>query len=79
MVEQPKACSEAGKRPNKTDRVLGLLRHPEGASIAALQEITGWQPHSIRASLTGLRKRGHAITRDKTGEGETVYRLAGGN
>jgi DNA-binding transcriptional regulator PaaX len=37
---------------------------------------TGWQPHSVRAALTGLRKRGLAITREKNDAGVTVYRLA---
>ncbi len=34
------------------------------------------QPHSVRAALTGLRKRGFAITREKNDAGVTVYRLA---
>ena len=26
---------------------------------------TGWQEHSIRAALTGLRKAGHVIARER--------------
>lgn len=33
-------------------------------------------PHTVRAALTGLRKKGHAIVRDKRGE-ETCYRITG--
>ncbi len=32
-------------------------------------------PHSVRAALTGFRKRGIPVTRDKAGI--TVYRVAG--
>jgi hypothetical protein len=35
---------------------------------------TGWQPHSVRAALTGIRKRGLAVTRTKTEAGTTIYR-----
>ena len=34
-------------------------REPRGD----LQDATGWQPHSARAALSGLRKAGHAIER----------------
>ena len=36
---------------------------------------TGWLPHTTRAALTGLRKRGYAIERS-AGEGGSVYRIA---
>ncbi len=49
---------------------------PAGASIAAMGTKTGWQPHSVRAALTGLRKRGFAITRERSDAGVTVYRIA---
>lgn len=45
--------------------MLALLRGDDGASLADLTAATGWLPHSMRAALTGLRKKGHAIVRDK--------------
>ena len=45
----------------KTETIIKLLRRSTGASISQLQTVTGWQPHSIRAAMTGLRKRGHEI------------------
>jgi hypothetical protein len=63
-------------KPNKTDSILKLLRRPNGASMAQLQAATAWQPHSLRAALTGLRKKGHDIERGKDAKGVTVYRIA---
>ena len=60
---------------NKNDIILKLLRRPNGATIAQLQKATGWKPHSIRAALTGLRKKGHDVQRDKNSKGVTVYRI----
>ncbi len=62
-------------RTTKTDQLLALLRKPEGASVEEMSEALGWLSHTTRAALTGLRKKGHAITRDKVGS-VTVYRIA---
>ena len=66
-----------GKTPSgKAGTILGLLSRPKGARINELQKATGWQSHSIRAALTGLRKRGITITRSHD-DGVTVYRADG--
>ncbi len=62
---------------SKTDSVLILLRREQGASMDELVAATGWLPHSTRAALTGLRKKGHVITLDKTG-GRPCYRIVEG-
>jgi hypothetical protein len=62
----------------KAGMVEAMLRRPDGATIAALQEATGWQAHSVRAVLTGFRKKGCAVARSKSEAGETVYRIAEG-
>ena len=64
-------------KPTKIEAILKLLCRPNGASIAQLQKATGWKPHSVRAALTGLRKKGHIIERDKDTKGVTRYRVAG--
>ncbi len=64
-------------RPTKIARVQALLERPTGASLDALCKATGWQPHSARAALSGLRKAGHVIERTP-GSGKTgasVYRI----
>ncbi len=65
-------------KPTKIETILKLLRRPNGASITQLQKATDWKPHSVRAALTGLRKKGIAVTRDKNAAGVTVYRAAAG-
>jgi Protein of unknown function (DUF3489) len=57
-------------------RVIDLLRRSEGAAIPTLTEATGWLPHTTRAALTGLRKRGYAVVRERTGGGDSIYRVA---
>ena len=64
------------KAPSKTSLVLDLLRSPAGASIEELVAATGWLPHTTRAALTGLKKKGHALTSEKVGEVRR-YRVTG--
>jgi DNA-binding transcriptional regulator PaaX len=64
-------------RDTKTEILRKLLSRKSGADLAALQAATGWQAHSVRAALSGLRKAGYLIDRtapNKPG-GSTVYRL----
>ncbi len=64
----------ADDRRTKADTILDLVQRPTGASIAELTKATGWQPHSVRAALTGLRKRGHDIERSVE-SGTSRYRI----
>jgi DNA-binding MarR family transcriptional regulator len=69
----PKAPARA-EVPTKSATVLALLHREAGATLAELIEATGWQPHTTRTMLTGLRKKGHAIERDKRDD-VTCYHL----
>ncbi len=60
-------------RRTKAGTILDLVQRPTGASIAELTEATGWQPHSVRAALTGLRKKGREVVRTKDDQGVTRY------
>ena len=66
---------QEARRPSKTALVLELLGRAQGASIAQLVDATGWLPHTTRAALTGLRKKGHVIARSKAGD-VTCYRIS---
>jgi Protein of unknown function (DUF3489) len=61
---------------SKLASVIALLRRSEGATILALTEATGWLPHTTRAAITGVRKRGHSVVLDRDVEGASVYRLS---
>ena len=63
------------KRPSKAETVLTLLGRPEGATLDELVEATGWLPHTTRAAMTGLKKKGHQITRTKV-DGVSRYTVA---
>lgn len=62
---------------SKQAQVIALLQRPQGTSIAEIMALTGWQAHSIRGLFAGtLKKRGIAVTSEKTEGGERVYRAA---
>ena len=44
--------------------VSKLLARARGASIAELGSATGWQLHSVRALLSGMRKKGVRLARE---------------
>ena len=78
LGRSPTCSTTPARRPQKrtmADTVLRLLQRPAGASIAHLTRATGWQAHSIRAALTGLRKKGHVIHRTTGKSGQAVYRI----
>ncbi len=60
----------------KQARLVALLSRPKGANLSELEKATGWQPHTVRAALTGLRKKGYEITREKSEKGLSRYRAA---
>ena len=59
----------------KLDRLLGLLRSPEGTTLADMCVATGWQAHSVRGALAGaLKRKGHVISSEKL-MGARRYRI----
>ena len=68
-----KTTAKEPRGPSKIASVIALLERPEGATLAELVKATGWLPHTTRAALTGLKKKGHVITKDKRGDA-TCYR-----
>ena len=64
-------------RETKSALVRRLLTRKSGADLAALQDATGWQPHSVRAALSTLRKAGYTIDRlpPKKDGGAVTYRI----
>ncbi len=66
------------KRATKKDQLIRMLRSAAGADVAAMGTKLGWQTHTVRAALTGLRKAGHEVVTEKPGQGKpTRYRIVG--
>ena len=66
-------CAAPSNR--KTETVIGLMKQPSGTTLDELVTATGWQPHSARAVIAGLRKKGHNIVREKI-DGVSRYRIS---
>ncbi len=62
---------------SKTSQVLDLIRRPEGATLAAIMEATGWQPHSVLGFISGTlgKKMGLKIESAKNEAGGRAYRI----
>ena len=78
MAREPKADATVEpmpKRPSKSAAVLAMLQRPEGATLDQLVIATGWQPHTTRSALTGLKKKGHEVISDKPAGGARTYRV----
>ena len=57
----PTRADEPRAPGGKLGQVLAAVRTAEGASLGDLVALTGWQPHTVRASLTRLRQGGVPI------------------
>jgi Protein of unknown function (DUF3489) len=60
---------------SKLALVIEHLQRADGATLVDLTQAMGWLPHTTRAALTGLRKRGYAVIRERIVAGDSVYRI----
>ncbi len=67
-IEQPEKGSRAAQ-------LVAMLARKQGATLEDITKATAWKPHSARAALTGLRKRGYEIASDKPEGGSRTYRI----
>lgn len=72
---EPRAAGAApvAKAPNKQQRLAALVIRDEGATLEQMIAATGWLPHTTRAALSGLKKKGYVISSDKV-DGVRTYR-----
>jgi DNA-binding IclR family transcriptional regulator len=83
MAREPRAQASAPEAPAKAEpktsskisTVIGLLKREQGATLDEMVQTTGWLPHTTRAALTGLKKKGYTIEKAKR-EDVTCYRIA---
>ena len=61
----------------KQAAMIEMLRAPDGTTIAAIMERTGWQAHTVRGAFAGaLKKAGLIVTSEKVDGRDRVYRIA---
>lgn len=63
------------RRPSgKLGDVLQAISADAGATLMELTTLTGWLPHSARAAVSGLRKRGYGVALIQQ-NGRKAYRM----
>ncbi len=75
VIEQAKLHTRDN---SKQAQVITMLKRPEGATIAQIMDVTGWQPHTVRGTFAGAfkKKLGLDITSCKDAGGNRIYRIA---
>lgn len=68
--------SARSARTTKKDQLIKLLGARSGADIRSLSDKLGWQQHTTRAAMSGLRKAGFEIAVEKSAiGGMSKYRI----
>ncbi len=71
-----KTKAGSGKRMTKKDQLIKLLGGKSGADLKSLSAKLGWQHHTTRAALSGLRKAGYDVVNEKPATGgASRYRI----
>jgi len=62
----------------KLARVIAMLKQPDGATIDAIADATGWQRHSVRGAIAGTikKKLGLTVKSERRDDGRRVYSIA---
>jgi hypothetical protein len=64
-------------RNTKKTQLIRLLSAKAGADVAAISGRLGWQTHTTRAAITGLKKAGYKVTTGKPDPDKPMrYRIA---
>jgi hypothetical protein len=77
IADHVAANPSPASRQTKATAMLALLQLEGGATLAELIAATAWLPHTTRAALTGLRKKGHDVQRSKRDDGTCYGVMAG--
>ena len=62
------------KRGTRQAQLHSMLSRKSGATIAQIQKVFGWQPHTARAAISAQRKAGSVVVR-WDGDKGPVYRI----
>lgn len=62
----------------KQAKLVDMLSRKSGVTITKASEALGWQPHTTRAALTGLKKRGYNVERQGRDGKDSIYVIKAG-
>jgi ribosomal protein L7/L12 len=70
----PAVLKEAG---SKKSEVIDLMRRSQGATLAEIMELTGWQSHTVRGFVSGtlIKKLSLNVESFRSEEKERTYRV----
>ena len=74
-AKTPRPTLSPEPKQSKKSILMDLLKRPKGASIDEMTSATGWQAHSVRAAITGLRKSGHTVLLNKDNPNSSRYQI----
>lgn len=62
---------------SKADRVIAMLKEPDGASVDEIASAMGWQRHTCRGLISGTikKKLGLNVVAEKSAARGNVYRI----
>ncbi len=77
-VASIKRTSQVARPATKKQRLIDLLSGAKPVAAEKVSKTLDWQPHTVRAAITGLRKAGFVIDTTKGSDcGGTCYRIVG--
>ena len=73
----PAKASTSKTTESKQQRLIAMLKRPDGATIAQMTKAFGWEPHTVRGALSGALKKklGLNVVSEKPESGERIYRI----
>ena len=72
-----KDVANLAREGSKKAEVIDLMRRSQGATLAEIMELTGWQAHTVRGFVSGtlIKKLGLKVESFRSAEKERTYRI----
>ena len=69
--------ADLAREGSKKSDVIDLMRRSQGATLADIMELTGWQSHTVRGFVSGtlIKKLGLKVESFRSDEKERTYRV----